>query len=88
MAGQLSDDGTMDTVISCPVCGEEKRYDLVSWAEVALADRYPERDMDGSHYTCSDEDAERDYREFVEWAISDFDEEHEQESPECYEEAE
>lgn len=26
MAGHLTDDGTMDTVIKCDICGEETRY--------------------------------------------------------------
>lgn len=40
--GELTDDGTLDTVISCPECGEEARYtldgadgsydDFVKWA--------------------------------------------------------
>lgn len=59
---RLGDDGTLDTVLVCRQCGEEARYNF-----------------DG----CTDPDCKGDcdpgetYAAFVEWAMEDFDSEHE-----------
>ena len=60
-AARLIDDGTMDTVVVCPECGEEQRY---SYA------------IGGPDQVQGEEPAES-YDEFVKWAMADFDGEHE-----------
>lgn len=68
---ELTDDGTMDTVVRCRVCGAEARYnyDPESWepTEGPANGRVP---------------AEQNYDDFVAWAIEDFDSEHDCEDTE------
>jgi hypothetical protein len=64
MAIELTDDGTLDTVLRCSDCGEEMRYNYNPSYD-------PEDAIEG-------EDADqRAYDAFVEWAIADATEEHE-----------
>lgn len=68
MAGQLSDDGTMDTVISCVDCGEEQRY------------TYQPVEYDGTEDQQDALDSGKDERLYMAWVhecIEDFDESHE-----------
>lgn len=60
MAIELTDDGTLDTVLRCTECGEEMRYNYDP-----AADDYPIEDA-----------AEDAYDAFVEWAIEDAESEH------------
>jgi hypothetical protein len=61
MAIQLTDDGTMDTVLKCSKCGEGMRYNF-DGAE----------DTDAG-----EQESEEAYDEFVKWAISDAADAHE-----------
>lgn len=61
----LSDDGTMDTVLTCRDCGEDFRYN------------YDPATVEFSSENPSDEECEQAYEEFVEWAIEDAESEHE-----------
>ena len=58
---ELTDDGTLDTVLRCSKCGEELRYNFAASSEFAEDDQ-------------SNETA---YGEFVTWAIDDAGNEHE-----------
>lgn len=82
MAAQLSDDGTMDTVIRCSECGEEQRYNYDSGprdeqdTEDRLEDlraNYPKESparINGLLDECL-------YNEFVDVCLEDFESEHE-----------
>ena len=61
MAIELTDDGTLDTVLRCSDCGEELRYNFAASSEFAEDNQ-------------SDEVA---YDAFVDWAIEDAESEHE-----------
>lgn len=60
---RLGDDGTMDTVLICRQCGAESRYNYQGELENVS---YDEPD-----------DAPMTYDTFIEWAMEDFDSEHE-----------
>lgn len=64
MAIELTDDGTLDTVLRCSECGEEMRY---NYDPASLVDDSPEGQQE-------DEDG---YNAFVEWAIEDATDSHE-----------
>lgn len=66
----LSDDGTMDTVLCCPNCGEEQRYTFQP------TDWYEEENEEGGHTTAVD-DCGRDYGMFVTAMLTDANDEHE-----------
>lgn len=79
---RLSDDGTMDTVLVCRECGAEARYnyDASSRDEQDNSDRLEE--MRKTNPVASDAQLQgavdaQCYDEWVEWAIEDFDSEHE-----------
>ena len=61
MAIELTDDGTLDTVLRCSECGGEIRYNFGASSEFADDDQ-------------SNESA---YNDFVKWAIEDAESEHE-----------
>ena len=49
---ELRDDGTMDTVIACPNCGEEARYTFIREDEETTYDDYVQScidDFDSEH---------------------------------------
>lgn len=82
MAGQLSDDGTMDTVIRCSECGREQRYNYDSSARdmqdnadriEEFANRYPADNI----MRLQERVDEQCYNEWVDQCIADFDESHE-----------
>lgn len=84
---RLSDDGTLDTVLVCNSCGAEARYNYDASArdEQDNADRIEE--MRTTHSTATDANLqefvdEQCYDEFVQWAIEDFDSEHDCEETE------
>jgi RNase P subunit RPR2 len=65
MAFNLSDDGTLDTVVKCNVCGAELRYN------------YDGPDMHAVYSAPNaDDESDRRYRDFVEWAIEDAEADH------------
>lgn len=79
---RLGDDGTLDTVLVCRECGQETRYNYDGYGPdesdrdtqlEALAEEHP----NDSLYKLADRLDERAYAEFIEWAIADFDSEHE-----------
>ena len=61
---RLSYDGTLDTVLVCRACGAEARYTC----------GFDDGDDDPTPTALNSEEA---YNVFVEWAIEDFDSEHE-----------
>jgi hypothetical protein len=66
MAIELTDDGTMDTVLRCSECGEEMRYNYDGSLDNAT---------DGDYYGANLEVTD-DYGDFVAWAIEDATAEH------------
>jgi hypothetical protein len=66
MAIELTDDGTMDTVLRCSECGEEFRFNYSSGPEEANAET-----------ETSDADAEAHYDEWVASCIEEMEAEHE-----------
>lgn len=62
MAGRLTDDGTLDTVISCPECGDKMRFNF---------------DPDPDYDNLSDAMQKRNYDAWVVDCIDTFDAEHE-----------
>lgn len=60
VAIELTDDGTLDTVVRCTECGEEGRYNYDS-SDADIVD--PDDNGDA-------------YDAFIEWAIEDFAAEH------------
>lgn len=73
MAAQLSDDGTMDTIIRCSECGEEQRYNYDGDTEEECAPLCASRVPFGE---CTCGRAERSYDAFVDWCLEDFESEH------------
>lgn len=67
MAFELSDDGTMDTVVRCAECGAELRYNYDGGMDEGDDESQPDREQAAL-------DA---YDAFVEWAIEDAESEHE-----------
>lgn len=95
---QLGDDGTMDTVLVCNECGQEARYnydpdnpgsDVIGF-EQDEPGGYWRIVIDGmagktgytSRSAAEDAHSEEAYNAFIEWAIEDFDSEHECEETE------
>ena len=87
---RLGDDGTLDTVVVCTVCGEEARYNYDPCGTEERAEELrieyfrqerkrpnpvPERIEERVNETL--------YDEFVSWAIADFDNEHACEPTPC-----
>ena len=67
MAIELSDDGTMDTVLVCSECGEQFRYNFDGTGLEG-----------GCEHGCAPEaDCGHEYERFVEWAIEDATGDHE-----------
>lgn len=66
MAIELTDDGTLDTVLRCTDCGEELRYNYTPDEPTERLSR--DRDLT---------DAGKDYDAFVLWAIDDATADHE-----------
>ena len=62
MAIELTDDGTLDTVLRCRECGEEIRYNYDGQADYSNSDGvFPSESYD----------------DFVDWAIENAESEHE-----------
>ncbi len=80
MAIELTDDGTMDTVLRCSECGEEMRY---NYDPCGTEDRAKEIEADMPEYPpltarqIEDSVNETLYDEFVAWAIEDATADHE-----------
>lgn len=79
---RLGDDGTLDTVLVCRQCGAEARYSYDSSPrdEQDNADRLEH--FASLYWTetttrLQERVDEQCYREFIDWAIDDFDSEHE-----------
>ena len=70
MTIELTDDGTLDTVLRCSECGEEMRYNFSSFT-FHFSSGEPEG-LDGQSYD-----------DFVDWAIEDATQEHECSVKEC-----
>lgn len=66
---ELTDDGTMDTVLYCSECGEERRYTYAGSTDVE------ESSVDAAIEALADLDTQ--YATFVEWAIKDATGDHE-----------
>ena len=66
MAIELTDDGTLDTVLRCSECGEEFRFNYAS--QVEFNSDPEERD---------DPDPEKDYELFIQGCIEDVENDHE-----------
>lgn len=62
---RLSDDGTLDTVLICRVCGAEARYTYDGCEDHGMPEDLSKP-----------EDACKQYQDFVAWAIDDFDADH------------
>ena len=71
MAIELTDDGTLDTILRCSECGEEMRYNYDG-----RVDLVPEGDMNTCEHGNVD-GCEACYDAFVEWAIEDATNDHE-----------
>lgn len=75
---ELTDDGTLDTVLRCSECGEEIRYNYDGEpfdrtdAIDAIQDQHPE----WTRKHCTDVEAKEAYTAFVEWAIEDATDDH------------
>ena len=65
MAIELTDDGTLDTVLRCTECGQEMRYTYTPDEPTERLSR--DRDLT---------DAGKDYEAFVNWAIDDAQHDH------------
>lgn len=81
MSGQLTDDGTMATVIRCSECGAEQRYsfDVTGRDESDFQAKVEDnmRDLRLSRAQAEEDIARLNYDAFVDWAIEDFDDSHE-----------
>lgn len=75
---ELTDDGTMDTVIRCSDCGAEQRYNYdASMRDDVSCDAHDTYDADCSDcQTAEDVSAEQDYTDFVDGCIEDMESEH------------
>jgi hypothetical protein len=79
-AFELTDDGTMDTVVRCAECGEERRYTFDP------AGPYEVDDPDNNQPQSDEQQAEAAYEEFTRWACEDAEQDHECLNPERGEE--
>lgn len=72
---ELTDDGTMDTVVRCSECGEEMRYNYEP-DEGKIKERIEHNWRQGQVFprTNAEDDA---YDAFVDWAIEDATTDHE-----------
>jgi hypothetical protein len=85
MAIELSDDGTLDTVLRCSICGEEFRgnYDPPDDLDERAA-AYHDANPHKSLRQCAERVAEIMYEEFVSDFIIEIESEHECEHIDCY----
>jgi hypothetical protein len=80
MAIELTDDGTLDTVLRCSDCGEEMRY---NYDPCGTDERAKEIAADLPDYPPLTDKQKEDsvnetlYNEFIEWAIEDATADHE-----------
>lgn len=81
MAIELTDDGTMDTVLRCSECGEEMRYNYdPSGTEERAAELTEEIARTNPHWKPNQVSAMVDrnlYEDFIDWAIEDATADHE-----------
>lgn len=87
MAIELTDDGTMDTVLRCSECGEEMRYNYdPCGTEERAAELTEEIARTNPHWKPNQVSAMVDrnlYEDFIDWAIEDATADHECPCTEC-----